>query len=100
VRATSRWPVASRFASWNDGDNEGVPTVTIDNVPQDVLRVHERRAADAGQSLEEYLLNLLAEQVGVPTLEEVLEGARARSAGSVSPSEAAGRLRAERDSRT
>jgi plasmid stability protein len=78
---------------------EDMPSVQIKNVPADVHRVLRRRAGDAGQSLQEYLLALLEAEARAPTLEEVLERAGGRAGGSVSLADAAEQLRGERDSR-
>jgi antitoxin FitA len=78
---------------------EDMPSIQIKNVPPDVHRVLRRRAGEAGQSLQEYLLAWLEAEARAPTLEEVLERAGGRAGGSVSLSDAADQLRAERDSR-
>lgn len=61
-----------------------MPSVQVKDVPEDVHRVLRRRAAAAGQSLQEYLLGRLIDEARRPTLEEVLERADERSGGSVS----------------
>lgn len=71
----------------------------IKNVPQDVHRVLRRRAADAGQSLQEYLLGRLTDEARTPTLEEVLARAGERAGGSVPLADAGAALRADRESR-
>ena len=76
-----------------------MPSVQIKNVPADVHQVLRARAAEAGQSLQEYLLALLEEQARAPTLHELLERAGNRAGGSVPFAEAAELLRAERDAR-
>jgi antitoxin FitA len=76
-----------------------VPSVQIKNVPEDVHRVLRRRAVDAGQSLQEYLLGRLVEEARRPTLDEVLEHAGQRSGGRVPLADAARAVRAERDAR-
>ena len=78
---------------------EQMPSVQIKNVPDDVHRVVRRRAAEAGQSLQEYLLALLTEQARQPTLDEVLGRAGTRAGGSVSLEAAAAAVRADRDAR-
>ena len=76
-----------------------MPSVQIKDVPADVHAVLRRRAAAAGQSLQEYLRTLLSEEARAPTLDEVLERAGSRAGGSV-PAEAAVRiLRNERERR-
>lgn len=76
-----------------------MPTVQVKNVPEDVHRVLRRRAADAGQSLQEYLLASLTEQARSPTLDDVLARVRERSGGSVPLAEAVVAVRADRDAR-
>lgn len=76
-----------------------MPSVQIKNVPPDVHRVLRRRAADAGQSLQEYLLAQLTDQARRPTLGEVLERAGGRAGGSVPLAGAAEAVRAEREKR-
>jgi antitoxin FitA len=79
--------------------SQDMPSVQIKNVPADVHRVLRRRAGDAGQSLQEYLLALLEDHARTPTLDEMLERAGGRAGGSLPLSEAADLVRAERDSR-
>lgn len=50
--------------------------VQVRNVPERVHGVLTRRAAEAGQSLQEYLLQLLEESAGRPTMTEWLERVR------------------------
>jgi hypothetical protein len=76
-----------------------VPSVQIKNVPGDVHRVLRRRAVEAGQSLQEYLLARLTEEARRPTLDEVLARAGQRAGGSVPLEEAVRTLRTERDAR-
>lgn len=76
-----------------------MPSVQIKNVPDDVHRVLRRRAAAAGQSLQEYLLARLTEDAAQPTLDEVLRRAGDRASGSVPLAEAARAVRADRNAR-
>jgi antitoxin FitA len=76
-----------------------MPSVQIKNVPPDVHRVLRRRAAAAGQSLQEYLLADLTARARRPTLDEVLERAGGRAGGSVPLADAAEAVRTERDTR-
>jgi hypothetical protein len=76
-----------------------MPSVQIKNVPPDVHRVLKRRAAEAGMSLQEYLLAKLTEDARQPTLNEMLERIGQRTGGRLSVKEAAEIIRAERDSR-
>lgn len=74
--------------------------IQIRNVPDDVHEVYKRRAAAAGQSLQEYLLANLTEQAGRPTMQEVFDRIASRSGGRVSGAEAARLIRDERDARS
>ncbi len=76
-----------------------MPSVQIKNVPHDVHRVLRRRAVEAGQSLQEYLLGRLTDDAARPTLDEVLRRAGDRASGSVPLAEAARAVRADRDKR-
>jgi plasmid stability protein len=76
-----------------------MPSVQIKNVPQDVHRVLRRRAADAGQSLQEYLRARIVEEARRPTLEEVLRRVGDRSGGQVTLTEAVEAVREDRDER-
>ncbi len=74
-----------------------MPSIQIKNVPPEVHRVLRRRASDAGQSLQEYLLSLLAEYAKEETLDEVLERAGSRSGGRVGFAFAAETQREDRE---
>ena len=76
-----------------------MPSIQIKNVPDDVHRVLRRRAAEAGQSLQEYLLARLTEDAAQPTLDEVLRRAGDRASGRVPLAEAARAVRADRSAR-
>jgi plasmid stability protein len=71
-------------------------SVQIKNVPAEVHRVLRRRAATAGQSLQEYLLAELTRQAKEETLDEVLDRAAGRAGGSVGLAFAAEALQADR----
>lgn len=73
-----------------------MPSVQIKDVPTEVHAILRRRAATAGQSLQEYLLERLTEEARTPTLDEVLDRAGGRAGGSVSFKTAASTLRNER----
>jgi plasmid stability protein len=73
-------------------------TVQIRNVPEQAHAVLRRRAAAAGQSLQEYLRARLIEDAATDTLDEVLARAGGRAGGRVTPSEAVAILRADRGS--
>lgn len=51
----------------------------IRNVPDEARRALKARAADRGESLNSYLLNLLGREVAKPTIAEVLDRAARRS---------------------
>jgi antitoxin FitA len=71
-------------------------TVQVRNVPDQTHLVLRRRAAEAGMSLQEYLLTVLKEFADRPTVSEVLERAGGRSGGDVRLSAAAAHLQADR----
>lgn len=74
-----------------------MPSVQIKDVPADVHAVLRRRAADAGQSLQEYLLGRLVAEASRPTLAEVLDRAGGRAGGSVELRDATRIVRRARD---
>ncbi len=76
-----------------------MPSVQVKDVPEDVHATLRRRAAIAGQSLQEYRLARLVEDARSPTLDEVLTRAGHRTGGAVSSAEAVEVVRAERASR-
>ena len=71
-------------------------SVQIKSVPDNVHTVLRRRAAAAGQSLQEYLLGRLTEEATNPTVDEVLDRAGGRAGGTVSLKSSARALRVER----
>ncbi len=77
-----------------------MPSIQIKDVPDETHAVFRRRAATAGQSLQEYLRGHLIEEASHPTLEEVFGRAGGRSGGRMSFKDAAEAIRAERDSRS
>ena len=73
--------------------------IQIRNVPEDVHRTLKARAAKAGMSLSEYLLQGLEEDASRPTLQELTERIRSRpmvDLGGVSTAEI---IRKEREAR-
>lgn len=74
-------------------------SVQIKNVPDDVHRVLRRRAAIAGQSMQEFLLTHLTEYARRPTVSEVMERVGQRSGGRLSLAFAVEAQRADRDAR-
>jgi antitoxin FitA len=57
--------------------------VLIRDLPDDVHAGLQRRAADAGQSLQQYLSSELTRLATMPTLQEVLARIRQHSGGRV-----------------
>ncbi|WP_026534653.1 FitA-like ribbon-helix-helix domain-containing protein [Arthrobacter sp. H14] len=51
----------------------------IRNVPEEARRVLKSRAAERGESLNTYLLGLIAREVERPTVSQVLERAASRA---------------------
>jgi plasmid stability protein len=86
-----------------------MPSVQIKDVPEDTHPVLRRRAAEAHQSLQDYLRSQLIEQASSPTVNEVLAraGERAKvsaraevqARGGITLVEAAKAIRQDRDSR-
>ena len=76
-----------------------MPSIQVKDVPDDVHATLRRRAAVAGQSLQEYLLARLTEEAAKPTLEELLDRIDTYKGGSVGLEDAARVVRAERDAR-
>lgn len=79
--------------------NGAMPSVQIKHVPEQTHAVLRRRAAQANQSLQEYLLARLVEEAAAPTLDEILDRAGSRAGGSVTLDEATAAIRADRDRR-
>jgi plasmid stability protein len=73
-----------------------MPSVQIKDVPVETHRVLRRRAAAAHQSLQEYLRARLIAEAASPTLEEVLDRAGGRAAGSLPLELAAEMVREDR----
>lgn len=76
-----------------------MPTIQIKDVSPEAHAELRRRAAAAGQSLQEYLRARLEAESARPTLDEVLTRAGGRAGGSVSFSEAVELVRGDRDRR-
>ncbi len=75
-------------------------TITIRNVPQSVRDTLAARAAQAGQSLQEYMLGHAKQLARRPTNAEIVERMRRRVAATgsdVSSADIAQIVRAERD---
>jgi antitoxin FitA len=76
-----------------------VPSIQVKDVPHEVHATLRKRAAAAGQSLQEYLLARLVAEATTPTIAEVLERAGHRSGGRITTRDAVRAVRAERDRR-
>jgi plasmid stability protein len=76
-----------------------MPSIQVKDVPEEVHATLRRRAATAGQSLQEYLLAHLTHEANAPTVEEVLQRVEHRTGGRVGFKAAARAVRAERDAR-
>ncbi len=79
--------------------NGAMPTIQVKNVPEDTHRVLRRRAADAHQSLQEYLLARLIAHASRPTLAEVLDRIEHRSGGRAPLRDITRMVREDRDRR-
>lgn len=73
-----------------------MPNVQVRDVPDDVHEVLVRRAARAGQSLQQYLWAQLATIAATPTLDEMIERIERRPKGRVGGRDAVAALGAER----
>jgi plasmid stability protein len=76
-----------------------MPSIQVKDVPDASHAVLRRRAAAAGQSLQEYLRALLIDEASRPTLEEVLDRAGGRAGGSLPLAAAVAALRQDRAGR-
>jgi len=77
----------------------GMPSIQVKDVPDEVHATLRRRAAAAGMSLQEYLLDRLEADASTPTLDEVLDRAGGRAGGTAPIAAAALAVRADRDGR-
>lgn len=73
-----------------------VPTIQVKNVPIEVHRTLRQRAANAGQSLQEYLRALLSYETSRPTFDEVLDRVEQRTGGDLTFSAAVDLVRRDR----
>lgn len=76
-----------------------MPSIQIKDVPPETHAVLRVRAAQAHQSLQEYLLAKLIDDASRPTLDEVLDRIESHVGGSVSFDEAVAAVRDDRDRR-
>lgn len=96
-RSGARNPMVAFWRYWRQ--NGAMPSVQIKDVPEATHAVLRRRAAEAGQSLQEYLRARLVAEASRPTLDEVLTRAGGRAGGSVPFSAAVRALREDRAGR-
>lgn len=73
--------------------------VQVRNVPHETHRVLSERAAEAGQSLQEYLLAELNDLAAKPTLPELMRRVESRSGGGSTMEETVRWIREDRESR-
>lgn len=73
-----------------------MPSVQIKDVPEETHAVLRRRAAEAHQSLQEYLLSRLVEEASRPTVDEVLQRAGGRAGGSLPLKDAVSAVKTDR----
>ena len=76
-----------------------MPTIQVKNVPPETHAVLRRRAAEAHQSLQEYMRAQLIRDASRPTLNEVLAAAGNDSGGSVELEDVVRTIREDRDRR-
>lgn len=76
--------------------NGAMTSVQVKDVPAEVHATLRRRAAAAGQSLQEFLLERLTQEAETPTLDEVLDRAGGRAGGSVTVKASVAAVRTER----
>ncbi len=74
-------------------------SIQVKHVPDDIHATLRQRAAQAGQSMQEYLLQQLTTAASSPTLEEVLDRAGGRTGGQVAMADAAEAVRSDREGR-
>ena len=74
-------------------------SIQVKHVPDDIHATLRQRAAQAGQSMQEYLLQQLTKAASSPTLEEVLDRAGGRTGGQGAMADAAEAVRSDREGR-
>ena len=77
--------------------NVSMPNVLVRDLPEPVHRELERRAKEAGQSLQQFLTTHLSQLVEQPTVEEVFAALEGQSGGRVGFRQAVEDLHAERN---
>jgi antitoxin FitA len=80
--------------------NSVMPSIQIKNVPPEVHSALRRRAAAAGQSMQEYLLAQLTRQAEAETLDEVLDRIGSRSGSLMTHDFIVESIREERERRS
>jgi len=76
-----------------------MPNVLMGDLPEDVRAELQRRAAQRGQSLQQYLATELKRQAGKPTLQDVLVRIEQRRGGEVGLRQAVEDIAEERSRR-
>ncbi len=74
-------------------------TIQIKHIPEEVHTTLRVRAAEAHQSLQEYMLRLLIAETSQPTVAEILADTSRLVGDRLSPAEAAAIIREDRDRR-
>ena len=73
-----------------------MPNVQVRDVPDDVHEALVRRAAAAGQSLQQFLAGQLAAIAATPTVDEILDRIEHRDKGRVGAGDAVDAIQHER----
>jgi antitoxin FitA len=76
-----------------------MPSVQVKDVPEETHAVLVRRAAEAHQSLQEYLRSRLIDEASRPTVAEVMARAGRRTGGTAPLAETVAAVRDDRDRR-
>ncbi|MGH9132510.1 MAG: FitA-like ribbon-helix-helix domain-containing protein [Ilumatobacteraceae bacterium] len=76
-----------------------MPSIQVKDVPDEVHATLRRRAATAGKSLQEYLLERLTDDAATPTVAELLERAGGRAGGRAPLKSSVKAVRADRETR-
>lgn len=76
-----------------------MPTIQVKDVPEETHQILRRRAAEAHQSLQEYLRSRLIADASQPTLDEVLDRIAHRSGGRAPLRDTTVLVRDDRDRR-
>jgi L-amino acid N-acyltransferase YncA len=76
-----------------------MPSIQVKGVPAEVHATFRRRAAIAGKSLQEYLLERLIDDATTPTLDELFANVDHHTGGEVALEDAVDAVRHDRDTR-